>query len=408
LEWHRQDVDAPVLPRLETTLLLADAQRLAGELPAAESTLLTARAALGGLDETDRLRVDASIHRRLASIHVDQRRMTEAADELLHALRCVGSVEPANGIDADEWIEVWLDIASFDYYSNGTFGWAAGAIDIINDAVGRRKNLREIVRLNQAIASRGMRTTRFTGPDHVVAFGHHHHELAKELGDLALLAEATFGVGFAYLCRLDGPNASRYFEEARSGYERSGDRLWLGLAMTYGAVSRRLCGDVDGTVAMTRQALDFGSGFMPPAYLAMLAANNLWALLRRGSEGSPTVDSVDLTARHPRRIAISDLTLPDDMLTDAAPFVASVLANLAHPSVADIYPFKGFLLWPVIVIADRQRDHALIADLASRIVHPIAQQLPPTIEAHVRTLASDPTNPCLAEALTWARSVSLI
>jgi DNA-binding SARP family transcriptional activator len=388
-----QDPDEALVQELETALLLADAFTLSLLTNQAEEELRRAAARAAGLDNSDRIRIISGAHRRIAKIRSNARNHAEASVELLASVHIVGENEPVDTRLIDEWIEVWLEAASLNYFSQGAVPWTDGAIDRIADVVIRRGDPRQISELNRSRAILLLRDTRFAGSTEAMGYTRQQRNVAIALGDLPQVANATFGLGFSCLCALDGAGGAPWFDEAVERLERIGDRFTLALALTYAATCRRLLGDVNGTESMSQTAVPAAQALPTPVYLAVLESNLSWCAIRR-SEISGAQSKIEAESN----------TLNDLAKTLMHPIQLIYVAGNPNSE----YPFAGFVLWPALWIAHLQGELSAVSVNAARLTHPRMRQNPPLVEEALRTLITFPTDPAMNTALDWARSVNFL
>lgn len=393
LRLYERVKDRPLIEELETAVLLADVYTLSLKTNKAEEHLRRAAGRAIDLDESDRNRIIAGVHRRIANIRNGERNYVEASLELLISVDIVGESEPADPTLIDEWIEVWLEAANVDYFAQGTAPWTIGANDRIADSVNRRGDPRQLIELNRSRSTLQLRDSRFAGSSEALGYVRQQRKLAITLGDLPLVANGTFGIGFNFLCALDGANATPWFDEAVERYARIGDRFTLALSLTYAALCRRLTGDVNLTESMSRAAIPSAQGLPTPAYLAVLESNLAWCVLRRSE--------VFEAGRTDKQISESL-----DELTRALSHPLELVRTPNTP--ATHYPFVGFVLWPAMWAAHVQGEAAKISAFAEHLVDSRTRQNPTIIEKILRTLIVSPADSGIDEALQWARSVNFL
>jgi DNA-binding SARP family transcriptional activator len=393
LRWYEQDPDGSLFEELETSLLLADAQRLSLRTKEAEERLRRTAGRSIDLDPSDRNRIMAGAHRRIARIRNNERNYTEASAELLISADIVGQSEPQDATLIDEWIEVWLEASSIDYFAQGAAPWTIGAIDRIADSVTRRGDRRQTLELNRSRSTLLLRDTRFTGSLEAKTYQRQQRNLALSLGDLPLAANATFGLGFNYLCALDGASATPWFDEAVVRFERIGDRFWHAMALTYAATCRRLTGEVGDTEAMSVAAIPAARELPTSAYLGVLESNLVWGAIRR-----------------------NEIDLAGDRIDSESESFREVVGLLAHPvelvrlqrTPSYDYPFVGFVVWPALWVAHVQGHLPMVSAHASHLLEPRLRQNPPFVEEALRLLTTLPTDAAIHAALQWARSVNFL
>jgi DNA-binding SARP family transcriptional activator len=393
LRWYELDPDRSLVEELETSLLLADGYRLSLHTKEAEEELRRTSGRSIDLDVPDRNRIISGAHRRIARIRNNERNYAEASAELLISAAIVGQSEPQDVTLIDEWIEVWLEAASIDYFAQGAAPWTIGAIDRIAESVTRRGDRRQIIELNRSRSTLLLRDTRFAGSTEAKTYQRQQRNLALALGDLPLAANATFGLGFNFLCGLDGVSGSPWFDEAIERFERIGDRFWHSLALTYAATCRRLTGEVDHTESMSVAAIPSARGLPTPAYLAVLESNLVWCAIRRNELG-PAADQIDTESESFRKIE-SLLSHPLELVS-------------VQRSPSYEYPLSGFILWPALWVAHLQGEPAKINAYATHLLDPRLRQSPPAVEMTLRTLITSPADPVIDKALHWARSVNFL
>jgi DNA-binding SARP family transcriptional activator/tetratricopeptide (TPR) repeat protein len=389
IEWHRSDPAGSLSAKLATTLILADAQSVNANRPAAKLLLHEVLESSVGLSLNEQTLIAAGAHRRLASAHMNDRNVEAANQELEAAAKWIGTTEPKPNEPVEEWIDVWLEATVLDYFLRGSIAWAAAALELVTPVVNRRGNLRQSAKLISTTAMNQLRMARFSPDLSVLTLKRNYRELALKLGDLGLIAESTFSIGFTHLCRLEGNDAYPYFDQAIELHQRSGDRFWESLSRAYAAATRRLAGDVDGTETHCRSALAFGSEIMSPSYVAVVESSLAWVALRRASNASGE-----------ERVAYR---------TVADAHLAAASELLGHPSVLAFYPFVGFMLWPLIAVAVTNGAYQDIARYAEMLVDPSAQKLTAPIEEALRVLMVSPSDSAAIDVvLAWARSVHFL
>ncbi len=272
---------------------------------------------------------------------------------------------------------------NLDYFGSGSVPWAAGAYERVEGVVSESGSLLQRTRLRVRRFQVQLRNLRFVASNTLMEDMIRSHAGAMEVGDLALLAETSFGIGFGYLSRFEGRAAWTYFDDAVDRYDRAGDQTWKALALTYGCVARRLVGDVDATKTYAAHGSELVQSVLAPSYQCVLDSCVAWAEIRRFEESSGVGVAIMM------RIA----------------------ERLDHPSIVKLYPFVCFFVFLIMANPPPNQPpnqhHAIISKCAAMLLHETAQQLPPHVEAALAALVHQPDPAALETSLAWARSKNL-
>jgi DNA-binding SARP family transcriptional activator len=385
IRWHESDPTTSSLRhRLNVSLLLSDAYALTANRGLAKTFLEEILLRCVDLPDDDQALIRATTHRRLASVHMNDRNTGKAIDELAAAAKLVGRAQPTKPEMVSEWIEVWLDAVTLDYFTGGTVPWTFGALGRLEPVVAQQGTLRQATQLRSRTSMKQLRDSRFSPSPGVLELNHEFRESALRLGDLGLIAEATFAIGFAHFARLEGREAHPYFYEATELHRRAGDHFWESISRVYAAAALRLTGDVEATAASCIAALHFGADNLLPSYVALFQSCLAWVELQKAPKGNgfpPT----------------------------AQPHLDVMFQSMRDATVIGFYPYVGFMVWPAISIAVSSGQHNDVARYAAMLLDPPAQKLPDHVESFVTTLTKDPSNARAVDAaLLWARSVHFL
>ena len=387
LQWHGRVDDPSVVNEIETMLLLADAQALSAQRNLSEATLRLAIERAELLDGLERVRLSATSLRRLASVMTDGRQTSEALETLLTAVTCIGTDEPEPAELFNEWVEVWLEASSIDYYFNGAVTWAQNALSRIEDAVFRRGTQAQIGNFLEAKTPHAIRAARFRATPDLIEMMTTQLQHSLSHGDAKQIASSLLGVGFFHMSCFDGTSAKHYLQRAVEQHDLIGDRHWGAISRVYVSVAERLLGNYDTVASLAAMATEMGEGIVPPCYLSVLDGNLAWVAWHRSLSaiGAEQTALLDVAAEHSR----------------------SAHKRAEHPSVYGAYPFVGFWLWPALAVARERGDVFHLVEYAERLVDQTAQRLPERVEALLRALIDSSGTSNIDEALAWARSVNL-
>jgi DNA-binding SARP family transcriptional activator len=384
LHWHQRCVDTKPRAEAELRLILADAYDLSGNFEAADAVSFELLRWIEQIDLHDAHLTKVAALRRLARTKLKQRD-SGAWVELTEAVDLIGFDPPTDLHLRNEWIEVWLAVVNAEYFfGTTTLPWAQGALDRIRSTVEAVGTARQQAGLKFREVQLGLGNSNFMPTPEQARDFRSIFAIAQRIGDLDLLAESAFGVGFVHLCRLEGREAWVSFDDAADRYHESGDAMWRAMALLYGAMARRLAGDVNQTCQRLEIAQPLVRSTLAPAYQCVLDGCLLWVAVRQNSMRGENISLVEESQR--------------------MQLVGKVDQRL---SSIPLYPFSGFFLWPMLSVLESTREHEKIQQYVRLLLDTRTQPVPSEVRGLLESVASEPDSPLLSQALRWARTKNL-
>jgi DNA-binding SARP family transcriptional activator len=386
LRWHQRDPEADTATEADLRLTIADVHELGGNFEASETALYEL------LRWTERVVVKheglvrVAALRRLARTKLKQRN-PGAWDELHEAVGLIGFDAPTDAAALDEWIEMWMTVFNAEYFfPSERDPWPLGTLERIRKTIKRQGSVRQRVDLQLRQVQMAIKDSNFLPTATQANSFRTVFDMARRIGDLDLIAESSFGVGFVHLCRFEGKKAWVCFDDAAERHLQAGDAMWAAMALLYGAMARRFVGDVQQTREQIEKAAPLVHSTLAPPYQSVLDGCMLW---------------IDLRERAPARGTDAD------WVSQKSDLMEQLHGRLDHPSIARAYPFNGFFLWPMLEVVARAKDKQRINQYVDLLLHSGAQPVPDDVRTMLEKVAQQPDSASLAEALKWARTHNL-
>jgi eukaryotic-like serine/threonine-protein kinase len=170
---------------------------------------------------------------------------------------------------------------------------------------------------------------------------------ARDAGNLGIIFDAQFYVGFLHLWRRELDQAEAQFRPARVLAERIGDAIRLSRVVTYQMLLARMRGQVGETRSHIPQVLELAWVGRMTNYTYTAKACLAWLAWREGD------------------------------LAEAREQARAGLELLQGP-LAD-YPVKWPALWPLLAVAVAEQKLAEAIETAQALLHPTQMRLPETL-----------------------------
>jgi hypothetical protein len=206
-----------------------------------------------------------------------------------------------------------------------------------------------------------MRRDRYVVSDQTLAIAREALGASREWGDLKVMAESQFEVGFLYLWRRELKAAEENLQAALELVETCGAASTRTIILTYLTVLCRFRGQVDAVRNHAGRAEEAAVAARMPDYVAAAQGNLAWAAWREGN------------------------------LADAEARSRAALQQWRQSAL--VYPFRWISLWPLVGMALAcGRDEEAWAH-ARALLEPAQQRLPAelngALQAAVQAKADD-------------------
>ena len=248
-----------------------------------------------------------------------------------------------------EWIEVQLARAWVLYFASRDAQLGALAEDVRPIMESRGSPIQRAKFLQRLDLAR-FRRERYALSDETLATCRATLKASEEAGNLAVLCDGRFGLGFAHLWRAELREAEQYLTAARQLAQSIGSTFQLILCLTYLAVLHRFRGQPGLATPYISESLEAARAADIKTYIAAAQANQAWLAWRNGEAEKAERDAVEAL-----------------QLWEAGPVA---------------YPFQWLALWPLLAMCTAQDRFPEAIDHASALLEPTQQILPdPEVEA---------------------------
>jgi DNA-binding SARP family transcriptional activator len=325
----------------------------------------------------------ARLHRKAGVVLRDQRHYAEALS-VCHRAEMVLGEQPKKNNDRwwDEWLEVQVEKVWAHYWLAQWLEMDA-LVDKLQPVVKRRGKVASRMRFLMASCLMHLRRERYIVSDEMLADSLEALSYSRELGDVKVINDCLFELGFLHLWRRELSTAEENLQAALQLAQASGIMSLRTLSLTYLTVLHRFRRDLDGVLKYASQAEEAAAAAHMPDYVAVASSNQAWIAWRRR----------DLhTAKQKGQEALA--------VWRQSPLV---------------YPFQWQALWPIIAVNLAQGREDQAWDYAKTLLEPAQQLLPDRLNASLeKALQARKSEPvgvartCFDQAVELAREMGYL
>lgn len=356
---------------LAATEALADVRHRLGRQEQSLAGYLDLLERVGDNEAVDRAR----IHRKISRLHRLQRRVDEADEHLIVAMR---ELEQSQRARDDTWWSEWINTSLEQVhvaYFDGRVADLAALLPGIEEAVERYGSPAQRGEIGRSQLQHAFLTDRYTGSDATLQLARERHARSQSTGIDSAIASTSFALGFALLQRRDA-GACDQLERALENASRIGDLELEARCLIYLAVEARLRGDaarVAGFLERVERVIDV---IGLPEYRAASLANRAWIVRREGR-----------------------LLDAERLATDAA---------MIWEEGGVYYPFRWLAYMVLLAVAAVAGDETTGADAAGVMLRPSQQRLSPAMEHALEQALAEPSRATLLAATREAEAAGYL
>jgi hypothetical protein len=327
---------------------LADVLELIGRHETARLNYDRALISLAHLMQPER-HAQARIHRKIGIVHTMSRQHQEArrawdqAEESLGRLPSGSALTDQAGACWREWIEIQVERA-WNYYWRFQTEEMERLCEQIKPVMGQYGTPVQRARVIMVMTLARIQRDRYLPCDETLALGQEALNAAVATGDLNLIFDARFNVGFMHLWRREFALAEVPFLVSMELVERTGDAVRTSRCVTYLMMLARMRGQVAETRGCIPRVLDLACAGQMAPYTYTAKACLAWIAWRKGDLAE---------ARAEARTALDLLQGP---LTD--------------------YPIKWLAHWPLLAISFAEQNDSVAIEYAHALLHPTQARMP--------------------------------
>ena len=324
---------------------LGDVLELRGRLDEAKTAY---GEALKHAPETDRL-ARARLQRKIGRAWGVQFRHQEAAEAFELAERTLGA-EPNElvAVWQQEWIQIQLDRMRALYWQ-GEWREIARLVEQTQPVLQQYGTPTLRFYFYDSLISVDERRNRYVISDDVLGYAQAMLAAAQESGELRLMGEGHFQLGFCLLVHDDFDEAEEQLRAAEAIMRRMGDALYLAFVLTYQSLLHRRRGQPDAAQPYILQAHAATKANKIIPHLAVAEGNLAWLCLRE--------QKLEEAYRH------------------------GLAAIELWSQSSFVYPFQWTAYLPLIAVALRNAEVAEGVQYARALLEPTQQRLPDPLDA---------------------------
>ena len=324
---------------------LGDVLELRGRLDEAKTAY---GEALKHAPETDRL-ARARLQRKIGRAWGVQFRHQEAAEAFELAERTLGA-EPNElvAVWQQEWIQIQLDRMRALYWQ-GEWREIARLVEQTQPVLQQYGTPTLRFYFYDSLISVDERRNRYVISDDVLGYAQAMLAAAQESGELRLMGEGHFQLGFCLLVHDDFNEAEEQLRAAEAIMRRMGDALYLAFVLTYQSLLHRRRGQPDAAQPYILQAHAATKANKIIPHLAVAEGNLAWLCLRE--------QKLEEAYRH------------------------GLAAIELWSQSSFVYPFQWTAYLPLIAVALRNAEVAEGVQYARALLEPTQQRLPDPLDA---------------------------
>ena len=324
---------------------LGDVLELRGRLDEAKTAY---GEALKHAPETDRL-ARARLQRKIGRAWGVQFRHQEAAEAFELAERTLGA-EPNElvAVWQQEWIQIQLDRMRALYWQ-GEWREIARLVEQTQPVLQQYGTPTLRFYFYDSLISVDERRNRYVISDDVLGYAQAMLAAAQESGELRLMGEGHFQLGFCLLVHDDFDEAEEQLRAAEAIMRRMGDALYLAFVLTYQSLLHRRRGQPDAAQPYILQAHAATKANKIIPHLAVAEGNLAWLCLRE--------QKLEEAYRH------------------------GLAAIELWSQSSFVYPFQWTAYLPLIAVALRNAEVAEGIQYARALLGPTQQRLPDPLDA---------------------------
>jgi len=309
---------------------------------------------------------ETRIHRKTAKAWETERSMEEAAKEYDLAEQIFSEqVETATPEQWQEWIELQLD-RSWLHYTRNELAGLETVSQRLRPLMERYGTPVQHSRFFQNYLYLSYRKFRYQMNEETVQYANAALQAAEESKDPGQIASMTFANSFCRLWRGDLDLACEKLLDALHQAEKIGNAVLQSRCITYLTVAYRKKENLEKVREYIPQCFELCSSIKMDEYVAAAHANLAWLSLREGKKEE---------ARTNAKAAIR--------LWRSLPLVS---------------PFQGLALWPLIAIAQEEKELTAAIEYLQLLLHPSQHQLSAGLTAAIENTIR------LSEEKRWEES----
>jgi DNA-binding SARP family transcriptional activator/tetratricopeptide (TPR) repeat protein len=327
--------------------------------------------------------VQARLYRKTGAVRQAQRLYAEALDACRQAETVLGD---GSADHDDAWWDEWLDVQVervWAHYWLAQWPEMDVLVDNLQPVVTRRGKAASRLRFLMASCLVHLRKGRYVVSEEMLASSREALNLSGELGDVRVITDCRFELGFLHLWRRELDQAEENLLAALELADTSKIVSQRTLILTYLTVLHRFRGDMDKVAEFALQAQEAAEAARMPDYVAAARGNQAWLAWRDG----------DLPA--------------------AGQKGEEALASWRQSPL--VYPFQWQALWPLIALAVAEGREDRSWGYMGALLAPTQQLLPDrlgaSLEAALHAQAAGQTRAAqtqLGQAMQSAREMGYL
>jgi predicted ATPase len=318
---------------------ISDLLELMGQHEAAKSSCHEALAQLAADDRIGQARV----HRKLANIWMIQRQYEKSLETYAEAEALLGR-EPTDDSLAwrQEWLQIQLEQMWIRYMQNQVDEIAA-LIEKTRSPLEQYGTPAQRYKFFQGLGLSAIRRDRYTISDETKDSMLAGLAAAQDSGNLVIIAQAHFGVGFNGIWRGEMEEAEEHLQHGLRLAEQIGDVVLQSRILAYTAVLWRMRGRIEETEQWVERSLKVAAAGQMVEYIAQAKANLACVAWRKG----------DLAEAEAQGRAALEIWAKSPIVT----------------------PLQGTALWPLLAVAFAQDQIPAAIEHARALLAPAQQRL---------------------------------
>jgi tetratricopeptide (TPR) repeat protein len=286
----------------------------------------------------------ARLHRKIGDTCRRQRRYKEAL-QAYDLAQTELDTEPVE--HTQEWWREWVQVRIervWTHYWLAEWHEIGRLVEKLQPDVEQHGTPRQRCWFFSALALMAFRRDRYVVSEETLRHSQAAEAASQELGDLAMMTNAQFELGFAQLWLGDLDKAEQNLQASLTLAERTGDVMLEARCLTYLTVASRKRGQVEKTRHYIAKSLEVATAVQMREYIATAKANRAWVSWREENLAE---------AQENGRTALE--------LWQQMPLV---------------YPFRWTALWPLIGVALAENRTADAVEHARSLLEVTQQRLP--------------------------------
>jgi DNA-binding SARP family transcriptional activator len=294
----------------------------------------------------------ARLHRKTGAVSREQRLYTKSLNACRRAEIVLGK-QPVE--DTDHWWDEWLEVQVERVWAHYWLAQWPEMDTLVNEVQAvfqERGSVTHRVRFLMVSCLMQLRRERYKVSDKMLSDSREALSASREWGDLRVITDCQFELGFLHLWRLELDEAEENLQAVLKMVKAYGIvPLWI-LTLTYLTVLYRFRGQIDEVLNYSLQAQEAAKAAQMPEYVAAAKGNLAWIAWRRR-----------------------------DLLTTEQRGQEALVLWRQSPLV---YPFQWQALWPLIAVALAQKHEYKAWDYTKALLKPTQQLLPDILSTSLK------------------------